>query len=313
MDTNISGLPASVVPRRGSVDLMDLMRVCRERAGLSRVELQLGGQSGVVPADGESEEEGEIREDGGAGNGVGSVFQVPARQEAPRVTAPSAQLVRRRDPARTPTLTPGAVAGPDVAVLNLYIVGHSFVRRAERAEWDRHQALNLGLDPGLYRCHWRGKGGRRWHELLPLLNTLVKGGVCPDVVVIHLGENDLVQCKGLALLKQMRQDLQEIGRRWAGCHVIWSEFIPRRVWRGAERPGAIDRARRKINREMRVFCAKEGVGRMEHPELCYGANYFFLEDGVHLSRYGMELYIVQLKEAIDGALGVVRYPRRQES
>ncbi|XP_078522780.1 uncharacterized protein LOC144791868 [Lissotriton helveticus] len=313
MDLHVSDMNASAEDGRASVDLMELMRVCRERAGLSRLEPQMGGRSGVVPAIEESEEEGELREDGGAGNVVGSVLPVPARQEAPRVTAPSDQLVRRRDPARTPTLTPGAVAGPAVAVLNVYIVGHSFIKRAEQAEWDRHRTLNLGLDVGLYRCHWRGKGGRRWHELLPLLNTVVRGGVCPDVVVIHLGENDLVQCKGLALLKQMKRDLREIKKQWAGCHIIWSEFIPRRVWRGAERPGAIDRARRKINREIREFCAREGVGRMEHPELRYGAIYFFREDGVHLSRYGMELYIIQMKEALDAALGVLRYPRRQES
>lgn len=62
---------------------------------------------------------------------------------------------------------------------------------------------------------------------------------------------------------------------------------------------------------MKLFCEKEGFGRIEHPELRYAVVYYFLDDGVHLARYGMELYLIQIRKALDAALGVVRYPRRQ--
>lgn len=55
---------------------------------------------------------------------------------------------------------------------------------------------------------------------------------------------------------------------------------------------AIDKARRKINRDMRVFCGESGFGRVEQPELRYAAVYFFRVDGVHLSHYGMEIYLI---------------------
>ncbi|KAJ1205014.1 hypothetical protein NDU88_000449 [Pleurodeles waltl] len=41
-------------------------------------------------------------------------------------------------------------------------------------------------------------------------------GVCPDLLVIHLGENDLVALSGIGLLKAMKLDLGRIKERWAG-------------------------------------------------------------------------------------------------
>ncbi|XP_078503203.1 uncharacterized protein LOC144761851 [Lissotriton helveticus] len=83
------------------------MTECRARAGLSRVS---PGRivAEAVSAELESEEDGELREDGEVCNVVASVLQECPRQVVPRVTAPPVDLVRRRDPVRTPALTPVA-------------------------------------------------------------------------------------------------------------------------------------------------------------------------------------------------------------
>ena len=151
---------------------------------------------------------------------------------------------------------------------------------------------------------WLGKGGMLWKELKAVLNNMLRGRACRDVLVIHLGDNDLVREKGLAMIKAMKVDLKEINRKWAGTFVIWSEWIARREARGAVKPAAIDKVRRKVNNEMRGFCRENNFGRIAHPELRYEEARFFRTDGVHLSTIGMEMYILQIKEVVAGALGV---------
>lgn len=52
----------------------------------------------------------------------------------------------------------------------------------------------------------------KWCELMPCLNELLMVRKCPDVLLIHLGENVLVQLSGLVLFMEMKSDLELIVR-----------------------------------------------------------------------------------------------------
>ena len=184
------------------------------------------------------------------------------------------------------------------------MVGHSFIKWAAIHANKRHFGNNLGLTDRGVQITWRGKGGMLWSDLRQVLNEMVTGGVTPDVLVLHLGENDLGNRRGIMILKDMKEDMQEIGKRWAGTHIMWTEWVPRRKWRGAIRPAAIDRARRKVNAEMRGFCRQRGFGMVEHKGIIYKEAGFFRDDGVHLSLVGLEMYLLNLREAVAAALGV---------
>lgn len=80
------------------------------------------------------------------------------------------------------------------------------------------------------------------------------------MLAIHLGEKDWVQRKGLELLKAMTPDSEGIRSSWAGSHILWTELVPCHRWRGADMPAAIDKARRKLNRQLRRFCRERGQG-----------------------------------------------------
>ncbi|KAJ1124194.1 hypothetical protein NDU88_002655 [Pleurodeles waltl] len=147
-----------------------------------------------------------------------------------------------------------------------------------------------------YRVRWEGRGGMCWPEPLGTLERLKGRGDCPDVLLVHLGENDLVKRTGLDVLRDMKRDLTVVRQQWHGCHVIWTAFVPRQVWRGARKPGAIEKARRKIYKEMQTFCSEQGFAYMEHSDIRFEDKEFFRGDGVHLSFVGMELYLLQLKE-----------------
>ena len=65
-----------------------------------------------------------------------------------------------------------------------------------------------------------------WTDLRIVLSRMVVGGVSPDVLVLHLGENDLVKEKGLSVMKDMKKDMSEIGRGWAETFLMWTEWMP---------------------------------------------------------------------------------------
>ncbi|XP_069060289.1 divergent protein kinase domain 2B isoform X2 [Pleurodeles waltl] len=106
----------------------------------------------------------------------------------------------------------GCVRGPDGSC-SVWIVGHSFVRWAEKQAASRHFGTQLGLDGARIRVIWVGKSGMRWGELLVVLSRKIERGICPDLLVIHLGENDLVSLSGIGLLKIMKMDLVRIKER----------------------------------------------------------------------------------------------------
>ena len=186
----------------------------------------------------------------------------------------------------------------------VWIVGHSFVKWAGQHAGKAHYGKDLGMTRASVTFTWQGKGGLRWQELRPVLNKMITGGSCPDVLVIHLGENDLVTEKSVAIVKAMKEDLKDIGRSWSGTYIMWCVWMPRRIWRGARRPAAIDRARKKVNGEMRRFCREQRMGRFENTEITYDEKGFVRQDGVHLSQLGLECYIFQIREAVEVALGV---------
>ncbi|KAJ1140388.1 hypothetical protein NDU88_006741 [Pleurodeles waltl] len=56
--------------------------------------------------------------------------------------------------------------------------------------------------------------GMHWMKLFPYLSKLMVRGQCPDVLLVHIGENDPVSEKGLQILKSMKKDINEMQRQW---------------------------------------------------------------------------------------------------
>ncbi|KAJ1105647.1 hypothetical protein NDU88_003052 [Pleurodeles waltl] len=61
----------------------------------------------------------------------------------------------------------GSVPGPEVHFLSIWVIGHSFVKWAQKQARRMVIGDNMGVDRGRYRVRWVGKGGMQWQELLP--------------------------------------------------------------------------------------------------------------------------------------------------
>lgn len=66
---------------------------------------------------------------------------------------------------------------------------------------------SLGLSSSRHKVSWKGTSGMRSGGLLVLLSELFAARGSLDMLIIHLGENDLAPLSRLTLLKQMTKDL----------------------------------------------------------------------------------------------------------
>lgn len=142
-----------------------------------------------------------------------------------------------------------------------------------------------------------------WDQLMPLLHSLGAHGQAPDIIVVHLGENDLGMCKGVDLMIRAKRDLGQILELFPGVQIVWSDMLQRRVWDGALKPPRVDKARRYVNREVAKFLAALGGSVISHPAIAYGAPELFSEDGVHLSDLGADVFLADIREGIRRCLG----------
>ncbi|KAE8602738.1 hypothetical protein XENTR_v10014103 [Xenopus tropicalis] len=104
------------------------------------------------------------------------------------------------------------------------------------------------------------------------------------LMVVHAGGNDLTAYKTPALIEAMRDDLTDILRDERVQCIAWSDVIQRRSWRGA----ISHKGMRSPGERLIEPCGNSCV----HTQL-------FREDGVHLSREGLDLFIGNIRAFID--------------
>lgn len=132
-----------------------------------------------------------------------------------------------------------------------------------------------------------------------LLSRNVRG---PVILVLHVGGNDLCFVHAGELIALMKADLARFSGFFPQLLVVWSEIVPRVVWRGARDVGAIDGARRMVNARMSRFVRYRGGVVVRHREL-EGDNRPLLEDdGVHPNPIGLDILLLGLRDGIERAL-----------
>uniref|UniRef100_A0ABM5FV92 SGNH hydrolase-type esterase domain-containing protein n=1 Tax=Pogona vitticeps TaxID=103695 RepID=A0ABM5FV92_9SAUR len=174
---------------------------------------------------------------------------------------------------------------------HIIIIGHSFVFWAERYAATSPWGSNLGLDDRAL-VEWKGSRGMLWSQLC---RAAAFARQPPDMLLIHLGGNDLAQYPGKALIIDVVRDLSCLRRTYAEMRLVWSTIIPRRIWKRARHFWSVNKAQRSINREVgRAVCGSLGqvIGhhriRLDRPEL-------YRPDGVHLSERGLDVFLEDVK------------------
>ncbi|XP_053142178.1 uncharacterized protein LOC128340709 [Hemicordylus capensis] len=177
---------------------------------------------------------------------------------APSLPLPAAPVGQPPVDPTTP-MAPGA--GGAAVLVRVLMCDHLLVfwafKRASTSHWGSQ--LGMGRTASVY---WLGMRGMLWNQLLPAIREHLARFPRPDVLVLHLGENDLGRRTGLAIIQQASSDLAILQGWMPGVRILWVNWLQRRVWRGARSGLSLEKARRKTSAAISKIVVVAGGG---HP------------------------------------------------
>uniref|UniRef100_A0AAX7SSI3 Cold shock domain-containing protein n=1 Tax=Astatotilapia calliptera TaxID=8154 RepID=A0AAX7SSI3_ASTCA len=183
---------------------------------------------------------------------------------------------------------------------NVWIVGHSLVYWAESRAKSPEVGMQLGMDPGKVTVWWKGTQGMTWSQLLPQLHQLKVTWPNPDVLILHLGGNDLSTDSPTDLLASVKKDLTSMRSIFPQCVLVWSNILPRRVWRHSVDSHEVDLVRTTVNRRIQNIISELGGTSLTHDNIRCGANTgLYRVDGVHLSQKGIDVFNLNLQDLLE--------------
>ncbi|KAJ8359570.1 hypothetical protein SKAU_G00160950 [Synaphobranchus kaupii] len=184
---------------------------------------------------------------------------------------------------------------------NVWICGHSLVFWAEKRAKSPEYGMQLGMDPSRVRVWWKGMQGMTWDQLLPVLLQLKGSWPNPDVIILHLGGNDLGKTDPRVLLAAVKKDLVSLRSIFLNCQLVWSDILPRRSWRTTEDAEAVENYRVLVNRRVRADMAElGGAGVVGHDSIRPGSDSgLYRPDGVHLSGKGIDMFNIDLQDFLE--------------
>lgn len=124
----------------------------------------------------------------------------------------------------------------------------------------------------------------------------------PVVLVIHADGNDQCNVRLSELISVIRADLDCFSSFFQDIVLVWSEIVPREIWKGSINPASIEMARRLLN--MRVSRHVRVLGRVviHHRQLEGDNRELMMDDGMHLNGIGLDILLSGLQDAIERAL-----------
>ncbi|XP_048772793.2 exosome complex component RRP45-like [Ostrea edulis] len=188
------------------------------------------------------------------------------------------------------------------AVTNVWIVGSSIVYWAESRAKVRG-IHNLTYNETEVAIYWDGMRGMRWDSLMVNLqrDLAVWDLPEPDVLVIHLGSNDVASWDTNELINRMKGDLTKVTEMFPTAQLVYSELLARRVWRGMSLPCG-EAKRQQINREVGQYVTEIGGIVMSHDNIIHQNVTLYIKDGVHMNDYGNDVLLEDLMECLSGVL-----------
>nr|XP_033793603.1 uncharacterized PE-PGRS family protein PE_PGRS54-like isoform X2 [Geotrypetes seraphini] len=181
-----------------------------------------------------------------------------------------------------------STTAPSSCSYSLWIVGHSFIHWASERACIRPGGRHLGLGHLGLRVSWWGQRGMHWSQLLVLLTDLRSRTSHPDILLIHLGGNDVDALTGKDLVNRIKDDLRVVWDWFPGVLLVWSDIVPRpsrivsRRW---------TRGLAKLNRQVGKWVVGHGGWQIQHDWVDVNCLGLYHTDRVHLSDVGLDLLL----------------------
>ena len=193
----------------------------------------------------------------------------------------------------------------------MWILGDSHVRRvAERILVT--VGVQMDLEKFNYELTWKGRGGLLLRNTCSYLEELLLiTSDRPQILLFHVGTNDLLNQSNQLIYQSIREVIQYCGRWLPHVTIIWSAIFPRPYYRGADNQRAIKKKRAQINRSARNLVWKAGGKYLDFPYLEGNVGSSFRRDDIHLSASGYDYFANVIRYALEFFYWfplVIKYP-----
>uniref|UniRef100_A0A671L8H1 Si:dkeyp-121d4.3 n=1 Tax=Sinocyclocheilus anshuiensis TaxID=1608454 RepID=A0A671L8H1_9TELE len=183
-------------------------------------------------------------------------------------------------------------------IKNVWICGHSLVFWAEKRATSPEYGVQLGMHPDSVRILWKGVQGMTWQQLVPLLLQLKDNWPKPDVLIIHLGGNDISTTDPEAFIETVKKDMTSLKSIFPECLLVWSSILSRQTWRGTEDSKEMDIIRMAINESICGIMTELGGSTLSDSNIRPSLG-LYRPDGVHLSGKGIDTFNLNLQAFLE--------------
>ena len=174
----------------------------------------------------------------------------------------------------------------------VWIVGSSIIKQAfTYARQSTEVGISLGLGPYGASVWWQGQSGMRCHHLLQKLQLLLSIEDPPQILILHVGGNDINQVPSVVLRHRIVKLMHDIRKLIPQVMIVWSQILPRLAWRGEVTHKAVNKIRVRINSKVATEVLKINGAYLRYPELVETKAGLFCCDGTHLSDKGNQLFL----------------------
>ncbi|XP_046723056.1 uncharacterized protein si:dkeyp-121d4.3 isoform X2 [Silurus meridionalis] len=194
--------------------------------------------------------------------------------------------------------SPGMVMRTEVK--NVWICGHSLVFWAEKRATSPEIGMQLGMDPNSVRIWWKGVQGMTWQQLLPQLLQLKDNWPNPDMILIHLGGNDIGKMTPETFVLAVKKDMISLKSIFPQCRLVWSDILPRKSWRHSDDSTNVNNMRQAINKTIHAIMLELGGVSLTHDNIMSTQDPgLYRPDGVHLSGKGIDTFNLNMQDLLE--------------
>lgn len=184
----------------------------------------------------------------------------------------------------------------------VWIFGHSFVYWGARRADVRPNGRQLGISRHEASVRWIGIPGMLWSRVVPEVHRVSRWDRVPDVLVLHVGGNDLGIRSCRHLIRDVKFDVLRLRMAFPDTVLVWSDIVGRTYWRAARSVDKLNKARIKVNKEVGRFIVRNGGFVVRHRELEVDTWRYLRSDGVHLNAVGIDLWSLGLQDGVQRAV-----------
>lgn len=170
----------------------------------------------------------------------------------------------------------------------------------------RPGGANLSLQRIGVSILWQGKGGLGINGISRVIRTLMQVEEPPHYIIIHIAGNDIGFMRLGYLHWRLVRFLHWISVEMPHTIVVWSQILPRAVWRACPNNKSMDNCRKRLNSSIASKVIKAGGCYIRYPDIAANSQ-LVCRDGVHLTSLANQIFLNSVQGALETfILGEIR-------